>query len=316
MRIHLLFHAWALALGMSFAFGDALAAECRSTAGGDLRVEHLAGHKAPGDHVLRVWLPPGYNDPSRRQVDYPVLIMMDGQNLFDVCPSMNNDEWQVDETLARLISEGRVQPLIVVGIDAPDDGPLRASELVPLPDWTSPFPFEPHGQDWPAFLTDEILPKIASEYRVRPGRSSTAVGGASYGAIAALYALVTRPHVFGVGLIESPWTTVGNGEFVRMTRDLTIAPTRVAVGVGDQEAVLYADRMRRRGLDPEAFSRNLARDARAIAQNLQTSGGDFTSVRFDEVPDGRHDEASWRKRFPSAIEFLFPGRANAGASAP
>jgi hypothetical protein len=113
-----------------------------------------------------------------------------------------------------------------------------------------------------------------------------------------------------------PAGTVGNGEFVRMTRDPTIAPMRVAVGVGDQEAALYADRMRHRGLDPETFSRNLARDAHSIAQNLQTSGGDFTSVRFDEVPDGRHDEASWRKRFPSAIEFLFPGRGNAGTAAP
>ena len=101
-----------------------------------------------------------------------------------------------------------------------------------------------------------------------------------------------------------------------MTRDLTIAPVRVAVGVGDQEAALYADRMLRRGLDPEAFSRNLARDARSIAENLRASNGDATSVRFDEAPEGRHDEASWRKRFPSAIEFLFPGHGNARASTP
>ena len=175
MRIHLLLRVW-LTVGFALVAEGVLAAECRSTASGDLRIEHLAGHNAPGDHVLRVWLPPGYDDPSRRQVDYPVLIMMDGQNLFDVCPSMNNDEWQVDETLGRMIHEGKVEPLIVVGIDAPDDGPLRASELVPLPDWTSPFPFEPHGRDWPAFLAEEVLPKIASEYRVRPGRSSTRRG--------------------------------------------------------------------------------------------------------------------------------------------
>jgi len=316
MPIKFLLRAWTVALGTGLIAGSSLAAECRSTASGDLRIEHLTGQKAPGDHVLRVWLPPGYDDPMRRRANYPVLIMMDGQNLFDVCPSMNHDEWQVDETLGRLINEGRVEPLIVVGIDAPDDGPLRASELVPLPDWTSPFPFEAHGQNWPTFLAEEVLPKIAREYRVRPGRTSTAVGGASYGAIAALYALVTKPHVFGLGLIESPWTTVGNGEFVRMTRDLTIAPVRVDVGVGDQEAALYADRMRRRGLDPDAISRNLARDAHAIAQNLQTSGGDFSSVRFDETPEGCHNEASWRKRFPSAIEFLFPEQGRVKKSVP
>jgi hypothetical protein len=128
--------------------------------------------------------------------------------------------------------------------------------------------------------------------------------------------LVTRPHVFGLGLIESPWTTVGNGEFVRLTRDLTIAPARVAVGVGDQEASLYAERMRSRGLDPQAFNRNLARDARLIAQNLQAAGGEFTAVRFDEVPGGRHNEESWRNRFPAAVEFLFPNQRSAEGSAP
>ena len=59
--------------------------------------------------------------------------MLDGQNMFDVCPSMNHEEWQIDESLTRLIGEGKVEPIIVVGLDAPDDGPLRAAELVPRP---------------------------------------------------------------------------------------------------------------------------------------------------------------------------------------
>ncbi|GAC1670250.1 MAG: hypothetical protein NVS9B2_15990 [Steroidobacteraceae bacterium] len=238
--------------------GIAAGAEpCNSTAIDDLRIEHLAGRIAPGDHVLRVWLPPGYDDPVNRTRSYPVLYFMDGQNLFDVCPSMNHDEWRVDEALTALIENGKVEPLIVVGIDAPADGPLRASALVPFPDLVSPFDFEPKGDAWPSFLVGEVLPQIARRYRVRAGRESTAIGGASYGAIAALYALITRPHIFGLGLIESPWTTVGNGELVRLTRDLTIAPVRVTFGVGDLEAALYAERMRMRGLDPAEFNRHL-----------------------------------------------------------
>jgi enterochelin esterase-like enzyme len=300
----------AVVLLLVFFLGDDVIAggadTCKSTAIGDLRIEHLAGTIAPGDHVLRVWLPPGYDDPANQSRSYPVLYVMDGQNLFDVCPSMNHDEWRVDEALTALIETGKVEPLIVVGIDAPDDGPLRASELVPFPDLVSPFQFEPKGAVWPAFLAEEVLPQIARHYRVRAGRESTGIGGASYGAIAALYALITHPHVFGRGLIESPWTTVGNGEFVRLTRDLTITPLRVSIGVGDLEAALYAERMRRRGLDPAEFNRHLARDARRIAENLRSAGGEFTAVRFTETPGGKHDEASWRARFPAAITFLFP----------
>lgn len=279
---------------------------CTSTAVGDYHVGHLQSTVVPGDHIVRVWLPPGYRDPANLNRRYPVLYMMDGQNLFDVCPSMNHEEWEIDETLTRLINAGKVAPIIVVGIDAPDDGPLRAAELVPFPDYTSPFPFTPHGEQWPAFLTDEVMPYVASQYRVRSGRSSTAIGGDSYGAIAALYALVTRPHVFGLGLIESPWTIAGNGELVRMTRDLTIAPVRVHVGVGDREADLYAEKMTKRGLDPSAINVNLARDARQIAENLQASGGSRTAMQFTESPTGMHDEPSWRARFAAAITFLFP----------
>ena len=284
--------------------------DCRSTATGDLHVEHLASRIFPGDHVLRVWLPPGYSDPANSQRAYSVLYMLDGQNLFDVCPSMNDDEWQMDESLTRLIQMGKIEPIVVVGIDAPDDGPLRASEYVPFADNTSPFSFDPRGSQFPDFLITEVMPRIAAEYRIKAGRASTAVGGASYGAIAALYALVTQPGVFGIGLIESPWTTVGNGEFVRLTSHLTIAPLRVAVGVGDNEATRYAKPMRKRGMDPDAFSHNLARDAKLIAENLQESGGTYTAVKFTEVPEGTHSEASWRARFPDEIAFLFPGDVN------
>lgn len=279
---------------------------CKSTATGDVRTEHLVGKSAPGDHLLRIWLPPGYDDPTNHQKSYPVLYMTDGQNLFDVCPSMNHSEWNVDETLTQLIKQGKVEQIIVVGIDAPDDGPLRASELVPFHDFVSPFQFEPHGDRWPVFLAEEVLPFVQHKYRAKSGRAFTAIGGASYGGIAALYALISRPHVFGLGLIESPWTTVGNGEFVRLTSNLTIAPIRVAVGVGDNEAGLYADRMRQRGLEPKAFNRNLARDAHLIAENFKASGGEFTEVKFTESPQGKHDEEAWRKRFAENIVFLFP----------
>jgi enterochelin esterase-like enzyme len=298
-------HSILLALLAHAAFAQGV--DCKSTATGDLHIEHLASRIFPGDHVLRVWLPPGYSDPANSQRAYPVLYMLDGQNLFDVCPSMNHDEWQMDESLTRLIQAGKVEPLVVVGIDAPDDGPLRASEYVPFPDYSAPFSFEPNGVRFPEFLTAEVMPRIAAEYRIRTGRASTAVGGASYGAIAALYALIAQPRVFGLGLIESPWTTVGNGELVRLTSHLTIAPLRVSVGVGDNEASLYAEPMRKHGMDPDALNHNLARDARLIAENLKESGGSYTALKFTEIPEGTHSEASWRERFPDDIVFIFPG---------
>jgi enterochelin esterase-like enzyme len=292
----------------ALTFANVAVAEpsCSSTVTGDLRIESFQSHIFPSIQTLRIWLPPGYTDRKNIDRTYPVLYMLDGQNLFDVCPSMNHDEWQIDETLTRLITSGRIPPIIVVGIDAPDDGPLRAAEFVPYPDHSSPFEFTPNGQHFPQFLTSEVLPRISAKYRVKSGRANTAIGGASYGAIAALYALLSEPQAFGMGLIESPWTTPGNGELVRESSQVTLPPLRVAVGVGDREAALYAEPMRKRGFDPDLFSRNLANDARTIADNFRQSGGKAIAVQFTEVPDGQHDEQSWRQRFEHEISFLFP----------
>ncbi len=34
---------------------------------------------------LRVWLPPGYNDPGNVTKKYPVLYILDGKSAFDAC---------------------------------------------------------------------------------------------------------------------------------------------------------------------------------------------------------------------------------------
>jgi len=43
--------------------------------------------------------------------------MLDGQNLFDACLSeISHREWELDETVYRLARQGRIPPMIVVGM--------------------------------------------------------------------------------------------------------------------------------------------------------------------------------------------------------
>src|ERR1700749_2219038 len=88
---------------------------CTSTVVGDLQIKTLRSSVFNDDQTLRVWLPPGYVDSTPEQRTYPVLYMLDGQNLFDVCTSPFGHEWQIDETLPRLIKSGAIEPIIVVG---------------------------------------------------------------------------------------------------------------------------------------------------------------------------------------------------------
>ena len=72
-----------------------------------------------------VWLPDGYSTKKK----YAVLYMHDGQMLFDATTTWNHQEWQVDETVGRLIKEGKIKETIVVGVW--NNGDYRRSEYYP-----------------------------------------------------------------------------------------------------------------------------------------------------------------------------------------
>src|SRR5438309_6172344 len=86
------------------------------SATGDLRLHEFASRIFHNTRFLRVWLPPGYDAVENQARRYPALYLNDGQNLFEDSTSFTGVEWQVDETADRLIREGVVPPLIIVGI--------------------------------------------------------------------------------------------------------------------------------------------------------------------------------------------------------
>src|SRR5882762_10186423 len=98
--------------------GFASAQECVSTVRGNLKIVPFQSKVFPTARNLRILLPTGYDLPGNRNLRYPVLYLNDGQDLFDVCTSLfEKEEWQVDETVAGLVSAGKIPAIIVVGID-------------------------------------------------------------------------------------------------------------------------------------------------------------------------------------------------------
>ena len=86
-----------------------------STVVGNLKLHKIDSRILKQSRTIRVWLPPGYD--ANVNVRYSVLYMHDGQNCFDRATSAFGNEWQIDETLTKLINNKRVPPMIVVGID-------------------------------------------------------------------------------------------------------------------------------------------------------------------------------------------------------
>ena len=203
--------------GAALAQSAPAVAACKSTVSGDLRLHALKSTIFGNERTIRVLLPPGYGDAANKERRYPVLYMLDGQNVFDACLSdVSHHEWGVDETVQQLIAENKIPPLIVVGVD--HAGKDRAREYLPYKDFVgNPDMDEPAGKLFPDFMTREVMPLVDGQYRTLPGQPNTGIGGSSYGGVATLYALLAKPNTFGYGLIESPSMQVGMGQLVRDT---------------------------------------------------------------------------------------------------
>src|SRR5256885_1274315 len=85
--------------------GEQPAGESNPSVVGDLRLHEFQSHIFANTRMLRVWLPPEYDDPVNLLRYYPVFYLNDGQNLFDRGRASPGVEWQVDETAVRQWAE-------------------------------------------------------------------------------------------------------------------------------------------------------------------------------------------------------------------
>lgn len=269
-------------------------AQTKPPSSADLRLHEFHSDVFGNTRMLRVLLPPGYDEPGNATRRYPVLYLNDGQNLFDAAASMfNAEEWQVDETVYRLVAAGRIEPLIVVGID--NGGKRqRPVEYLPYPDeFLRPAVPAPRGREYPDFLVDEVMPFINRTYRTRTGPEATGVGGSSYGAVAALYTAMMRPGVFGQLLLESPSLYISDEQLLKDCASVHRWPARVYVGIGTRETG-----------DPEG-DREAVDLIRRFGERLKDAGVKEKSLLVVVDEGATHREDAWAQRLPGALEFLY-----------
>jgi enterochelin esterase-like enzyme len=257
---------------------------CDSTVTGTLDIVKFDSKIFGNTRMLRVLLPPGYRLPMNSAHRYPVLYLNDGQNLFDVCSSSNHEEWRVDETANALETAREIQPIIIVGID--NGGSARAHEYLPYPDAKfSPSEPNPQGQKYPEFLLSEVVPFIEDHYRVRGGPGNRTLGGSSYGAGAALFTVIAHPGSFAGLLLESPSVYASDYQLLKDAATVHEWPRRIFIGMGTvQEPV---------------------EDVNKLAALFRQAGFDDRHLRVMVQEGGTHSEASWAKRLPDALKFLF-----------
>ena len=223
-----------------------------------------------------VALPPSYSTGDR---DYPVVVMHDGQNLFDPATSYVGD-WGLGESL-RDLSVDAIEP-IVVGIA--NKGPFRKYEYSPFRD---PVHGGGDGERYLDFIEHSVLPLVRQSFRATGDPAGTSIAGSSMGGLLSLYALLRRPHLFGGAAAMSPSAWFAD-EALRQLVEAGDPPRGrlwLDIGTGEGDQMVEAVRRLRGAL----VARGLAEGDR---------------FRYIEEPEATHDEAHWGRRIRAVLPFL------------
>jgi len=202
--------------------------------------------------------------------------MQDGQNLFDPATSFVGVDWQVDETMTRLIREREIQEVIVVGIyNSPD----RLEE----------YSASTTGLNYAKFIIEELKPMIDKKYRTKSDSANTATIGSSMGGLISFLLSWWHPEIFSQSACLS-------GSFI-WNRDALIKG--IAAYNGTKKNIrIYLDAGTKEPMLIGAYEQMIA---------LLKAKGFIEGVDLEHhlIDGGEHNEMSWGSRLAIPLQFLF-----------
>lgn len=250
----------------------------------------LASPQLARTSEIAVYLPPSLaaarlaGVPSDRR--YPVIYFHDGQNVFDDRTSFVG-EWEADETLERLASEG----IEAIAVAIPNGGEARMDDYNP---WREKNFLRGHkgevggkGDAYMEWLVEEVKPLIDRSFPTQADRKSTGLVGSSMGGLISLYGILKYPEVFGLVGSMSPSVRWHDYGIVKMIEDGGMPPARIHLDMGGREW------------------RGMTEDARRVRDALIDKGWvEGRDLHYVEERYAIHREDAWARRLPDALRFL------------
>jgi predicted alpha/beta superfamily hydrolase len=236
---------------------------------------------------LVVWLPPGMDGRKR----HPVIYFQDGQNLFEPGTAFNGQDWHAGRTAAELVRAGEIEPPILVGVY--NTGAARIDEYAPTPGKISADGesySRGRARQYVQFVTGEVKPFIDGHYRTLTGPAHTSIAGSSMGGLAAFYAVLWQPRIFGAAGVLSPSTWWDDAATIHFVEDLRKKPpVRLWLDTGTAEP----------GWE----------NTRRLHDTLVEHGWrDGQDLHYLEVEGAEHNEAAWAARTGPLLRWLVPGK--------
>ncbi len=231
------------------------------------------------EQTVRIYLPPDYAESEKQ---YPVMYMLDGQNLFSSTTATYQKEWQIDERLDALYEENRTEGIIVVGVDSSSSTRNADYNL-----YLNTYEGGGNGKAFEVcdFYANTLKNYVDTHYRTLPDREHTAIVGASYGAIVSVCASIRHPEIYGY---TGMFSYCDNQDSAKMKSYLKKSMT--AETLTDNRIFFYTAEY--------DFALQSTKSAFEIAQENGIKNIEYV---FD---NGQHDEYAWGRNYEKCLEFF------------
>ncbi len=227
----------------------------------------------------RVWglLPFDYEKSSE---NYPVLYLQDAQNLFNENAKYGN--WEIDKKLA-VMAEYNIGKIIIIAVEHAEKDRVKEYNV------GNTVLGNGQGKKYIRFLTDTLKPFVDENFRTKPEREFTGIGGSSMGGLVSIFSGIMYPEVFGKLMIFSPSLWVVPKVKLSLLDMDEPQNTRIYLYAGGNESETMVDHIKnfkKRLLKKEGFD-------------------DEMKIKLSINIKGKHNEIYWSDEFPKAIEWLF-----------
>jgi predicted alpha/beta superfamily hydrolase len=199
--------------------------------------------------------------------------MHDGQNLIDPKISYAGKDWQVDETVTRLIKEYKIKEVIVVGIYNTGDRLEEYSDTE-------------KGEKYLKFLIEELKAFVDSKYKTLSDPNNTAIMGSSMGGLASFLAAWKHPDVFSMAGCMSSSFYFNDDKIFKMLDEYDGSKKHIKI---------YIDH----GED------GLVRGQKMFCKLTQMGYIIGTDLDYYFAPGAEHNESEWAKRLERPLLFFF-----------
>jgi predicted alpha/beta superfamily hydrolase len=261
--------------------------------------------------TVDIWMPSNYSTSKK----YSVIYMHDGQMLFDATTTWNKQEWRIDDVITELSVENKIENVIVVAIwNIPT---LRHNDLFPkkpLENLTRKqqdlilekakklgytFTFEAVNSDnYLKFIVEELKPFVDANFSVYTDANHTAIMGSSMGGLISMYAICEYPQVFGkAACLSTHW--IGFREFENNPIPESFFSYMKEKLPNPKSHKLYFD------YGTETLDASYLKYEYRVDEILKEKGYNQMNSKNLKFEGENHSEASWQKRVPIPIEFMF-----------